>query len=79
LDLVVLFFSVEVFFLVLPVGAVLLPLDPVELLPVDPLPLEGVEVFGAVEPGSVVSAGAVLSLPSGTIPGVSPELAVGSA
>jgi hypothetical protein len=41
--------------------------------------LEGVVVFGAVEPGSEVSAGAVLSEPSGTMPGLSPELAVGSA
>lgn len=54
-------------------------LYPVEPLPVEPLSDEGVLVLGTVEPGLLVSAGAVLSEPSGTMPGLSPELAVGSA
>jgi hypothetical protein len=78
-ELFFLVFSVVVFFLV---GSLLevSSLEPVDPLPVEPVPDEGVVLlFGVVDPGVLVSAGAVSSEPSGTMPGFSPELAVGSA
>jgi hypothetical protein len=78
--LAALFFSEsEVFFLVESVEPPSLE-SPEPVLPEPVEPLAGVLFFGAVvEPGLVVSAGAVLSEPSGTMPGFSPELPVTSA
>jgi hypothetical protein len=78
--LVALFFSEsEVFFFVVSVEPLSLE-SPEPLLPEPVEPLVGVLFLGeVVEPGLVVSAGAVLSDPSGTMPGFSPELPVTSA